>query len=53
MRDNTLLALVAVILLGGYALLPWADQSSRSVALGALAGLVGGHLNGARKAQPD
>jgi len=50
MRDNTLLALVAAILLGAYALLPWADQSSRSVALGALAGLVGGHLNGARRA---
>ena len=48
MRDNTILALVAALLLGIYALVPWADQSSRSVALGALAGLVGGHLNAAR-----
>ena len=52
MRDNTILALAAVVLLGLYALLPWGDQSSRSVALGALAGLVGGHLNAARPKSP-
>jgi Mg2+/citrate symporter len=45
--QQALLALTAATFLGVYILLPWSDPTLRSVALGALAGLVAGHLNGA------
>lgn len=48
MKDNAILALGAALLLGGYIFLPWSDPTLRSVAVGALVGLVGGHLNGSR-----
>lgn len=48
MKDNTLILLLAEGILGLYTLLPWADPVSRAAALGALVGIVGGHLNGGR-----
>lgn len=45
-QSNTLVMLIAEAFLGIYILLPWGEQTLRSVALGALAGIVGGHLNG-------
>ena len=38
--------LVATFFLGLVALMPWTPENVRYVALGALAGIVGGHLNG-------
>ena len=52
MKDNTLVLLLAEALLGAYVVLPWADPVSRAAALGALVGVVGGHLNGGRASRP-
>ena len=43
--------LLTVAFLGVVSILPWTDVNARYVALGALAGLVGGHLNGRTTAQ--
>ena len=46
MHATERIMLLATALLGIVAIVPWTTPEARYVALGALAGLVGGHLNG-------
>ena len=50
-KPNEYALLLAEAFLGFYVLLPYADPGARNLALGALAGLVAGHLNGRMSAR--
>ncbi len=43
---NDFILIIAIILLGAIALSPTTDPEMRTVSLGAIIGLTGGHLNG-------
>lgn len=46
MHVNEYVVVLATAILGAFVLLPYGDAQQKAVALGALVGLVGGHLNG-------
>jgi hypothetical protein len=48
MRPNEYVVVLAEAFLGVFILLPWTDALERATALGAMVGVVGGHLNGRR-----
>ena len=48
MRPNAFALVIAEAFLGLAVLLPWTPENVRYTAAGALAGLVGGHLNGTK-----
>ena len=45
---NLIVVVVGEVILGVYVLLPWTDPTYKGAAIGAMIGLVGGHLNGSR-----
>jgi len=51
MMPSERVLLLSTTFLGIVAVVPWTTPEARYVALGALAGLVGGHLNGRSKGQ--
>ncbi len=53
MKPTERVLLLATGFLGAVAIAPWIDPPARYVALGALAGLVAGHLNGRSDARPQ
>ena len=53
MKANSYVVLLATGILGAFVLLPYGDPLQKAVALGALVGLVGGHLNGSTGVQPS
>mgnify|MGYP001561980455 CR=1 FL=1 len=48
MRPNEYVVVLAEAFLGVFILLPWTDVAQKGMALGAMVGVVGGHLNGRR-----
>ena len=48
MKPNEYVVVLAEAFLGVFILLPWSDPGQRTMALGAMVGVVGGHLNGRR-----
>lgn len=51
MKDSTIVMIVAEIFLGATAIIV-PDPTIRAVSVGAMAGIVGGHFNGAQGTAP-